>query len=307
MQVVTREMLKDIELPYAIMAGAKSMLRDDELKLLFYLARDVATIGMALVDAGAFTGGSTKALAAGLDARADRSQFFRTIHSYDKFEVSSNIYKKLLFDTVELKESFFQHYLQNIEPWHSYINAYNGDFTKLKWIGMPISILFCDISKTPLLDLTIWRSFVPFMVPGQSIFIQQDFVHIHAPYLHIALGEFHEHFEFDDIIVSSLILRYKTEIDKARVKDGYQIAKSGTLEEQLDRIERLVKRIEQLGQPEASGTLELIKCMIALNHGNLDYTKNLLQDVTQEYKMVENPHFKARIQFVRERVETLSS
>src|SRR5512146_2489264 len=70
-------------------ADAPTMLIPDERKLLFHLASKSYTGAGAIIDGGCFLGGSTTALAAGLEARVERSgkPASQIIHSYDLFEV----------------------------------------------------------------------------------------------------------------------------------------------------------------------------------------------------------------------------
>src|SRR5690349_17088541 len=70
-------------------ADAPTMLIPDERRLLFYLASKYYTGRGAIIDGGCFLGGSTTALAAGLEAWLERSgtPALPGIHSYDLFEV----------------------------------------------------------------------------------------------------------------------------------------------------------------------------------------------------------------------------
>ena len=285
------------DLPYAIHAGAKSMLRDDELRMLFHLARDVAEPGMALIDAGAFTGGSTVALAAGLAARPDRDAFLRSVHSYDRFEITSEFYKRLLFDQVDLGGSFLPHYMHNISPWNTYINVYPGDFLKAVWLRQPISVLFCDISKTTQLDLKVWRSFVPYLVPGTSVLVQQDLLHVQSWYLHIALGEFIDHFDVLGLVESSLVLGLRKAIDPEALGNGHKLATTGSLADQLDRLDRLIARTKPVANREAIGSLEVVKAVIAARQKDHALAGELLESITATYADIENPHFKNRIRY----------
>lgn len=295
--------LNEVVMPYGVLAGAKSMLRDDERRLLYYLARDVVPNDMAIVDAGSFTGGSTVALASGIADRRDHMELFRAIHSYDKFEVNSEFYKGLLFDQVDIGESFLPQFMHNIAPWHPYINVYPGDFLKAVWVRQPISLLFCDISKSPRLDLKIWRSFVPFLIPEKSFYLQQDFFQISTPYIHITLGEFEDYFDFEAIVESTLVLRLRREIDPANLDAGYRLSREGALEDQLERLNRVSRRIAPIANDEAKGTFALVRAMVAINHEDFDLASSIVSHVEEEFTGVDNPHFRSRIRNVSMRIK----
>lgn len=271
--------------------------------MLFYLAQKHALPGQEVVDAGAFTGGSARGLAAGLASRPDRHEFLKRVHSFDRFEVTSPLYKRLLLDTAEIGDSFLPHYLHNVRPWADYVNVYPGDFTKIAWLGHPISILFCDICKTPALDRHMWHEFATAMVPGTSIMVQQDFIHIQAPFVHVALGHFHDHFDFLGIFGSSLVLRYREEITAAAAKRSSQTYKEGSLDEQLQAISNLEERIETFGHSEAMGTLGLVKAALMVRAGQTGLAADQLRDVKDKFANVDNPHYLARVRDIEKRVD----
>ena len=298
MDVLDMDALDAVRIPYEALAGAKGMLRDGETKLLHMLARDHAVPGTELVDLGAFTGGSARAMGSGLKARADAETFFRRIHSYDLFLANGPIYRRVLLETVEEGDSFLPHYMHNIRPWADFINVYPGDFLGYRWIGRPIFLLFVDISKSPELDRHVWREFVPWIEPGGSLMVQQDFVHIQAPYVHVALGHFIEHFDVLGLADSSLLMRYRDAIPAERLDEGFELATKGTFQAKLEALDRLTERTGHVVGREAAATLELTKCKMAIGEGRHDWAREVHERVKEGSADIANPHFKARVDHI---------
>ena len=302
MDILNHQDLAALTLPYAVLAGGRTMLSDSEVKLLFMLARDYMPADMEIVDAGAFVGGSARALAAGLDARLDKSGFIGRVHSYDLFRTKSDYYNKVLLGTVGEDGSFLPHFVQNTRQWAEYINVYAGDFTDFRWIGRPISLLFVDISKTPQLDRYVWTEFVPHLKVGRSMMIQQDFVHIHAPYVHVALGYYIDHFDILGLVGSSLLMRYRRKIDHTALEDGANLATQGAFEDKMQALDRLSERLSPLQAYEGSATLELVKCRVALDHDEIDLARRTVAAVRRDFADLTHPHFQARVRYIEDRL-----
>src|SRR5476649_2864728 len=94
----TQDELTGAEVPAHVLLP-KGMLEVSEQKLLYFLARDLYSETGEIIDAGAFCGASTYALAAGL---VDNPRVYRKdarVHSYDLFTI---------------EESYTLEYLQNV-------------------------------------------------------------------------------------------------------------------------------------------------------------------------------------------------
>ena len=62
--------------------------------------------------------------------------------------------------------------VKNYSPW---IDARKQDLMQYCWNGGPIEILFIDAAKSWALSNAIFRGFGPFLVPGRSRVVLQDF------------------------------------------------------------------------------------------------------------------------------------
>lgn len=278
------------------------MLRPAEERMLFLLARDYALPKFEIVDAGAFIGGSARALAAGLDARPDREKFFKSVHSYDLFLANSDFYRRYLHASVVDGGSFLPMFLHNTRTWSDFINVYRGDFTTFRWIGKPISLLFSDIEKTTALGHHLWTEFAPWLVVGESIFVEQDFVHTQAPHVHVLLGSLEDHFNFDVLVTPSLVLRFRQALDLEVIAEALERAKSGSFEAQAVAVDRLAARVGALENREADGTLMIIKGRLALQHKLSDECAKIIDAIRREYGDLDERYFQARIEDLARRL-----
>lgn len=291
----------EVILPYNL-HGVGGMLRLQEMQLIYLLARDWVTAGDQIVDAGAFLGSSSAAMAAGLDARKDSTTCLKSLHSYDLFQNSNDFYARFLKGTVEHGGSFLAHYLHNTAPYSKYINVYPGDFSSINWIGKPIGLLFVDIAKTKVLDAHVWSEFAPHMQPGRSIMVQQDFVHIRAPFVHIALGALIDHFDVLAIAEPSIVLGYRSAIPEKELLRARRLQCSATVFEQVAMIEVLIERIAPLKHDEATASLYLLKAAMFADASQYGHVQAVLAEIDHEFGHLQSPGYRGRYQSVSRRV-----
>jgi hypothetical protein len=197
-----------------------SMLYEDERRLLFLLGQKFRGIGQ-IVDAGCFAGGSTFALASGLDTnrrwRRDRP---RVIHSYDLFTVdewTKSAHADLL-DDVEAGASLRPKFDRLLASYAAYLDVHEGDICDIEWNGDPIEVLFIDVSKTWEINDHVVRQFFPALVPNESVVVQQDFVHEWLPHIPLTMGLLADAFEFAGFVAPSSALFVPTRrIDSAEI------------------------------------------------------------------------------------------
>lgn len=284
----------DEVIPYAALR-VSGMMRTDEKKMLYHAVRTMVPQGTDIIDAGAFMGSSAAIMAAAVAARPDAHSFLKRVHSYDMFVAHSATYTKYTLETVPINGSFLPHYLENTKTYADYINVYPGNFCQFKWIGRPISFFFCDISKAIGIEAHVWRTFLPAFVPGETLFLQQDFVHCEAHYVQIVLGCLADHFEFMAVADSSLLMRYKKEATVHDANLAVQLYLKGSLIDKTDRIDRLIEKLRPLEHDEATATMLLIKASLCARGGDIDAGRSLLAHVKAIYGELPNKSFHARI------------
>ena len=154
-----------------------TMLHRQEQKLYYWLTRNAVGGPGAVVDLGAFVGGSTARLAQGLaDAGSDAP-----LHAYDRFTVDPQTKQAYLYrngiapfegsDMLPLAR-------QLLAPWGDRIRLHVGEIQDSGWdpADGPIAILVLDACKrTEWTDDTA-RSFYPHLVAGRSVINHQDFL-----------------------------------------------------------------------------------------------------------------------------------
>lgn len=168
-----------------------TMLNDSEIKLLYWLAKDIFTGSGTLVELGSWLGGSTAAFAQGL--ANNKKNITKNIFSYDNFVWTAWYNRYNLNIAKSVGDSFIDIYLQNINQWKEIINVRHGDVCKLGWHGDPIEILFVDIMKSLETAKSVAHSFFPHLIPGKSLVIHQDFKHFHEFWIHTMTFRLREH------------------------------------------------------------------------------------------------------------------
>ena len=172
----------------------------DERKLLYHLGRDFADGSGAIVDLGAFCGASALCLAAGV---RDNPQAKPRIHSYDQFVAGDPYTVQYLNDqfgqNLTLGGSFEAIYREAIKDFADFIDVHPGDITKEVWNAEDkIDVLFIDLAKSPEIQGHVLEQFLPALVPGRSIVVQQDFYHPSTPWIPVVMGYLEEYFSVVD-------------------------------------------------------------------------------------------------------------
>lgn len=168
------------------------MLSDAELAMLTWFARYLP-LGPsdALVDAGAFLGGSSSAMARGLKLSGSNAH----IHSYDMFVAPRDEYSlSMIGRGREPGASVLDIYESNLGADLERVVVHEGDFLNAV-APDTIGLLFIDIAKTWDLNAVVVREFFPRLMPGRSIVIQQDHNTHSCPWVNFTMEWFSDYFE----------------------------------------------------------------------------------------------------------------
>jgi hypothetical protein len=165
-----------------------TMLSLRERQLLHWLARFHFTGRGRIVDGGCFLGGSTASLASGLAARGDGS-WENTIVAYDMFRVENYTlqYYGDCFADKTIGASFRSSFERYIAPWSQHVEVKEGDASVAGWNGDPIEVLFLDFVKTWPMNDFVLEQFLPCLIPGHSVIIQQDYLWGFGHWIHITM------------------------------------------------------------------------------------------------------------------------
>jgi predicted O-methyltransferase YrrM len=186
-----------------------TMLAQEELNLLHWLAANYFQGEGAIIDAGCFLGGSTHALASGLAQNANAAAASGLIHSYDLFTTSGQPWIDSL-KQYELppNQSFADKFRNNVAQHSGRIEVHAGNLLEQSWGSAPVEILFLDVCKSPELHDHAARMWFPRLIPGRSIVVQQDYGWVKSYWCAVMMEVFRDHFEvLDDVPVASRVYR----------------------------------------------------------------------------------------------------
>ena len=162
-------------------ARVPTMLTPEEGLLYHWLGRRAGGVG-AVVDLGAYAGGSAARLLSGL---ALSGRDFH-VHSYDRFRSSRVFWARYLpgeplpeADDADLLPVVRRH----LSPWEGHVTLHVGDIGQMRWTGGAVNILSVDAAKGSAMADHIAAEFFPALVPGRSILVQQDYLMAVQPWL----------------------------------------------------------------------------------------------------------------------------
>jgi SAM-dependent methyltransferase len=223
-----------------------TMLLPEELRLLNYLGQKVYRGEGAIVDAGAFLGGSTVALSEGLRRNKEwkRPRPAKPIHSYDRFEVEDWTRGIFFPDATPAGASFRDAFDRNVAPYADLVEVHAGDIREHPWNGGPIEILFIDVAKHwTVCDWVTWQ-FFPHLVPGRSLVVQQDYLYHHwVGWLHVTMELYADYFEYVcDTEVNSVVFRCTRQIPESVLRRDS--VESLSIDERSVLMDRAASRFE---------------------------------------------------------------
>jgi hypothetical protein len=166
-----------------------SMICADEIDFLYYLARNEYQGRGAILEFGPLGGASTFALAAGAPQAV--------LHAYDLWAYFESLGEYFPGYNFRPGQNVLPAFLENIQPYRDRVHTHRGDLRKQRWNRNPIEIVFVDAAKTPESLLHLYREFFPYVVPGGWI-LWQDYVSGTCPWIHLALEELADYFEYWD-------------------------------------------------------------------------------------------------------------
>lgn len=171
--------IPDLEMAAGL--AVPSMLRPEESRLYHWLGRSVQGKG-AVVDLGAYAGGSAARLLSGLEHSGQPCP----LHAYDHFRSSRAFWEKFLpgepvpeQDNADILPLARRH----LAPWADRVTLHKGEIAETRWTGGEIEILAVDAAKGAAVADHVAAEFFPALVPGRSILVQQDYLVPVQPWL----------------------------------------------------------------------------------------------------------------------------
>jgi len=157
-------------LPAAV-ERVNSMLSHEEKQYLCWLTAEQFQGWGAVVDLGPWLGSSSAALAEGLRRRASKAK----VQSFDLFRWEPSYMEAAAPMPLRAGEDFLPVFLEETRDYAPWIDARKQDLMDYRWESGPIEILFIDAAKTWELTNAIFKGFGPFLEPGRSRVVLQDF------------------------------------------------------------------------------------------------------------------------------------
>jgi hypothetical protein len=254
-----------------------SMLGYDERLLLRWAARAGNPSPDAVVDLGCFLGGSTLSLARGVAAREGAAS---PIHVYDLFVYGDENERTWVPDGLPFAVggSTLPAFERNVRAVRPMLTLHPGDIRSQRWDGAPIGTLFIDIAKRWAVADAVWRQFLPALVPGRSIVIQQDLVHWGHPWCAIVMELLADRFEYLGWTwYSSAVYRALRPIAPGDLPGS--LLRDVSLEDKLRLIERAAQR---LGEP-IGGSVRLSGTCAYAAHGQFGAAREHVASLRERY------------------------
>jgi hypothetical protein len=180
-----------------------------------------------VVDLGCWLGSTTISLARGL---RDNSAFIdkhRKVHAYDLFVwfdwMDESLAGTDLVGRFAEGDSFLKEFERRVSDHLELIEIHAGDLTVIRWQEKPIEFLLVDAMKNWDLANAILRDFYPYLIPGKSMVMHQDFAFSPVPWIHVLQWKLREYFEVcQDVPASpSLVFKFTRAIPAELLTAGY--------------------------------------------------------------------------------------
>lgn len=180
-----------------------------------------------IVDAGIFLGASTRCFGEGVRSNPNREAITRhwphPIVSYERAIVNPNMprffEKHGLAFAGAVGESFESELRRHVEPVKDLVDLRIGDFMNASAPECPVEILFLDILKDARLSLHAFRLFYPYLIPGRTLVIHQDYFFDELPWIKTHQERLADHFEYVGEIGSSAVFLCRKQIPQATVDE----------------------------------------------------------------------------------------
>lgn len=168
-----------------------TMMKPQELDILYSLAKNHFTGRGCIIDAGLFMGASTRCFYEGLRRNPNVSQF--SIRSYEL--AVKNRFMPNIPQLQPINEGdSYRHVLEDAFASFEGVDLHIGDICNEQHDGSPIEIMFLDVLKLPRILHHVNGSFMPSLVVG-GILVQQDFFWPFAWWINGWMNYFSDYFD----------------------------------------------------------------------------------------------------------------
>ena len=265
------------------LVDSKSMLSSFELSILFALAKDYWRGEGEIVDLGCLYGLTTRCFAEGikLNELVPESQKKKRIYAYDLFLAQEYEWWTQCSQTIHAG-SWFDEFLAVNQDELAYIVPCPGDLLKMNWGTTPIEILMIDAAKSWLLNHFVISRMFPRLIPGQSVVVQQDYMHYNEYWVAITMEYFDDYFKPLDFVygASGLFLATKAIPEEVAAYDLSKLQPNEKL--------RLMDQAISKAKPSGAEVLKTAKAKLLLDLGLGPQAEALLSTVRLEKLSAES-------------------
>jgi hypothetical protein len=177
-----------------------------------------------IVELGTFIGASTVCFGSGLRMNESLSETEKAgrIHSFDRFsgEFETNWIKNKSNFALDSDGRFLGLFKKHTDEFREYVQLHDGDILNCEWSRSPIEILFVDIFKTADITGKVVQAFFPYLVPGLTIVVMQDYLFNVLPYSVVVMEHFRDYFvRCGDTHSNSVLFLLKERIPPAKISE----------------------------------------------------------------------------------------
>lgn len=181
-----------------------------------------------VVDLGSWFGSTTVPLIRGLLQNPNFKNSHRKLYAYDMFVWEEWMIPYIQHTKWKDKflpgDDFLPAFKDVVLPYRKYIHVVKADLTQSSWIEKPIEFLLVDAMKSWELLNAIQSIFYPFLIPGKSVVVHQDFSHYYTYWIHLLQYRFRNYFEFmQDISGGSAVFLYQKKIPAEMLQKKYTV------------------------------------------------------------------------------------
>lgn len=184
----------------------------------------------AIVDLGCWLGSTTISLAKGLLRNSSPQARANRIYAFDRFEWEAWMGETSCCRGTEIEnkfqpgESFLEEFERRTAPWADRIKVCPGDLCQTGWDEAPIEFLLIDAMKSWELANGILRNFYPYLIPGKSYVLHQDFAHFYESWIHLTHYRLREYFRLIHIVPhsQSFVFEYVKKLPDELLKTSYK-------------------------------------------------------------------------------------
>lgn len=230
---------KDFRLPDGI-ADVPGMLSNEEKRMLYYLARSEYSGAGAIIDLGAYLGGSTICLAAGArDAGLENVM----LHSYDLFRLA-DFERKRYFPDAPSEFNARPVFDANLAAYQDMLIVHEGDVLNFPWGGGPIELLFIDIAKSHRVWDHLLAQYFPALIPERSLVVVQDYLWPETgPWHHVVMEKLANYFQYvTDTGINSVVFALTAPVPSEVLTECQW--KNLTTAEKLELMDRAIGKLD---------------------------------------------------------------